>query len=104
MTNPFKICKKRFARKANICSESGKTEVQRLVWLLSVAVCGFDCYCRQSPRWPGRPVLFGGHFFGFAFLAHPFEFAFCGFEFCGHFLLDALCRFFQLGESWTLRY
>jgi hypothetical protein len=37
----------------------------------------------------------GGHFFGFAFLAHHFELAFRGLEFCGDFLLDALCRFFQ---------
>jgi hypothetical protein len=29
---------------------------------------------------PGRPVLFGGHFFGFAFLAHEFEFALGGLD------------------------
>ena len=39
--------------------------------------------------------LLGGHLFGFAFLAHHFELAFRGFEFCVDFLLDALCRFFQ---------
>ena len=41
--------------------------------------------------------LLGGHLFGFAFLAHHFQLAFRGFEFCVDFLLDAFCRFFQLG-------
>ena len=53
------------------------------------------CSCEQSERPPARQVLFGGHFFGFAFLAHDFEFAFLRLDLCGHFLLDALCRFFQ---------
>jgi hypothetical protein len=35
------------------------------------------------------------HLFRFAFLAHHFQLAFRGFEFCIDFLLDALCRFFQ---------
>ena len=49
-------------------------------------------------RVPGRRVLLGGgHFFGFAFLAHHFEFAF-GFLVGGlDLLLDAGCRFFKLG-------
>ena len=36
--------------------------------------------CERSERLPAWQVLFGGHFFGFAFLAHHFEFAFCGLE------------------------
>jgi hypothetical protein len=39
----------------------------------------------------------GSHLFGFAFLAHHFQLAFRGFEFCIDFLLDALCCFLQLG-------
>jgi len=30
--------------------------------------------------WFGWLWLLGGHFFGFAFLAHPFEFVFGGFQ------------------------
>jgi len=47
-------------------------------------------------RVPGRRVLLGGHFFGFAFLAHHFEFAFCFLEGCLYFRLDLGCRFFEL--------
>ena len=56
-----------------------------------------SCFCEQRERLPAWQMLFGGHFFGFAFLTHHFEFAFCGFEFCVDFLLDPLCRFFELG-------
>jgi hypothetical protein len=55
-----------------------------------------SCICEQSERPPARQVLLGGHFFGFAFLAHHFEFAFLRFELGSHFLLDPLCRLFQL--------
>jgi hypothetical protein len=41
-------------------------------------------------------VLLGGHFFGFALLAHEFEFALGGFELGVDFLLDAGCRLFEL--------
>jgi len=41
-------------------------------------------------------VLLGGHFFGFAFLAHHFEFALGFLEGSLDFLLDLGCRFFQL--------
>jgi hypothetical protein len=41
--------------------------------------------------------LFGrGHFFGFAFLAHEFEFAFGFFVGGLYFLLDLLGRFYEL--------
>jgi hypothetical protein len=40
--------------------------------------------------------LFGGHFFGFAFLAHHFQFALGFFEGGLYFLLDLGCRFFEL--------
>jgi hypothetical protein len=43
-----------------------------------------------------EPVLLGGHFFGFAFLTHHFEFAFCFLEGRLYFLLDLGCRFFEL--------
>ena len=43
-----------------------------------------------------EPVLLGGHFFGFAFLTHHFEFAFCFLEGGLYFLLDLGCRFFKL--------
>jgi hypothetical protein len=45
----------------------------------------------------GLPELFGSHLFGFAFLAHEFEFAFGGFDLCVDFLLDAGRCFFQFG-------
>jgi hypothetical protein len=42
-------------------------------------------------------LLGRGHFFGFAFLAHKFEFALGFFVGCLHFLLDLLGRFLELG-------
>ncbi len=44
-------------------------------------------------------MLFGGHFFLFAFHAHLLEFALFGFDGCGDFLLDLGCRFFELGRE-----
>ena len=50
---------------------------------------------RAKPAIAHIAQLFGGHFFGFAFLAHDFELAFLRLDLRGDFLLDALCRFFQ---------
>ena len=47
----------------------------------------------QGPPEAGFLLFGGGHFFGFAFLAHQFEFAFGFFVGLGYFLLDALGRF-----------
>ena len=51
----------------------------------------------QGPPEAVFELLRCGHFFGFAFLAHHFEFALGFFVGCLHFLLDALGRFFELG-------
>ena len=40
--------------------------------------------------------LLGGHLFGFAFLAHEFQFALGGFDLGRDFLLYPGCRFLQL--------
>jgi hypothetical protein len=57
----------------------------------------------MTAAWAGPPVggcvrndLLSGHFFGFAFLTHHFQFAFGFFEGLGYFLLHLGCRFFQL--------
>ena len=44
-----------------------------------------------------RSRLLGCHLFGFAFLAHEFQFALGGFDLCRNLLLNASCRFFELG-------
>ncbi len=44
----------------------------------------------------GQSLLRRGHFFGFAFLAHQLELALGFLVGLGHFLLDALGRFFEL--------
>ena len=43
-----------------------------------------------------RSSLLGCHLFGFAFLAHDFQFALGGFDLGRHFLLNAGCRFLKL--------
>jgi hypothetical protein len=62
-----------------------------LVRLVRVSKCG-----KAAVRRPRRS-LGGGHFFGFAFLAHHFELALGFFVSSLHFLLDADSRFFKLG-------
>jgi hypothetical protein len=62
----------------------------------SLGLFRFALVVALKARVPGRRVLLGGHFFGFAFLAHHFEFALGFLEGCLHFLLDLGCRFLEL--------
>ena len=69
---------------------------QHLCWGFSLCPSGKDRCLRRARRRLGYELLGGGHFFGFAFLAHHFEFSLGFFVGCLHFLLDALGRFFEL--------
>jgi len=58
---------------------------------------GSAVVCLHAKRRERYEVLFGGHFFLFAFHAHLLQFAFLGFDGRGDLLLDLRCRFLQLG-------
>jgi hypothetical protein len=55
------------------------------------------------PRDDRQWWLLGGHLFLFAFHAHLLQFAFLGLNLRLDLLVHLLGRFFQFGESWTLR-
>jgi hypothetical protein len=59
--------------------------------ILRLAAPGADKARDDRRSW----LFAGGHFFGFAFLAHLLQFAFGFFPGGLHFLLDFGCRFFQ---------